>query len=43
MDQPVNIDGYAASLDLSSARVGIYVLEVQTEGGMIKKKLVFQK
>ncbi|MEN8225971.1 MAG: TIM-barrel domain-containing protein, partial [Bacteroidota bacterium] len=42
-DYPVNIHGHTADLDLSSVLDGIYVLEVKTNNGLFREKLVCQK
>jgi hypothetical protein len=42
-DCPSYIHGQTAELDLSSALDGIYVLEVKTDKGLYREKLVFQK
>lgn len=41
-EYPINIHGQTADLDLSSALAGIYVLEVKTNKGLLRQKLVCQ-
>jgi hypothetical protein len=42
-DYPIDILGNAAELDLSALINGLYVLEVKTDAGLLREKLVFQK